>query len=54
MKNVPVSALENCCDSVMLPLASTIAPLMACTMPGLSSQTRVKIQWVGVPVTSPA
>jgi len=27
MKNVPVSSLENCCDSVILPLASTMAPL---------------------------
>jgi hypothetical protein len=29
MKNVPVSALENCCDSVMLPAASTMAPVTA-------------------------
>jgi hypothetical protein len=44
MKKVPLSALENCCDSVMLPAAVTMAPLIACTMPGRSLQTRVRIQ----------
>ena len=53
MKNVPVSSLENCCDSVMFPAAATMAPLIAWTMPGLSSQTSVRIQCVGV-VTLPA
>ncbi len=47
MKKRPVSSLENWCDSVMLPAACTIAPLTACTMPGRSSQTSVRIQWVG-------
>jgi predicted MFS family arabinose efflux permease len=50
---VPVSSLENCCDSVMLPPAVTMAPLIACTMPGRSSQTRVRIQCVEVSVTAP-
>jgi hypothetical protein len=54
MKKRPVSALENCCDSVILPAASTIAPLIACTIPDLSSQTRVRIQCVEASVTVPA
>jgi hypothetical protein len=51
MKKRPVSALENCWLSVMLPAAATTAPLTACTMPGRSGQTRVRTQWV-LPVTA--
>ena len=54
MKKVPVSALENCWDSVMFPAASTIAPLIACTMPGWSRQISVRIQWVVFALTPQA
>src|SRR3954467_1746177 len=47
MKNRPVSALENCCDSAMLPPAATIAPVIACTIPGSSRQTRERTQGAG-------
>jgi hypothetical protein len=46
MKKRPVSSEVNWCDSVMFPLALTIAPEIAWTMPGLSLQTRVNTQWV--------
>ena len=31
----------------MLPRAATIAPLTACTMPGMSAQLKVSTQWFG-------
>jgi len=46
MKKRPDSLELNCCNSVMLPWASTIAPVTAWTIPGRSSQTRVRSQWV--------
>jgi hypothetical protein len=47
MKKRPVSVLANCWLSVMLPRAATIAPLTACTIPGLSAQLNVSTQWFG-------
>jgi hypothetical protein len=46
MKKRPVSALENCWLSVMLPRAWTTAPDTACTMPGWSGQAKVRVQWL--------
>jgi hypothetical protein len=39
------TSLVNCWDSVILPFAATMAPEMACTIPGPSVQDRVKTQW---------
>ena len=46
MKNRPDSVDVNCCNSVMLPRASTMAPVTWCTIPGRSGQDRVSSQWV--------
>jgi hypothetical protein len=50
MKKVPVSGEEYCWDSVIFPSDATIAPEMACTMPGLSGQLKVTTQWLSVGV----
>ena len=43
-KKRPVSSLENCWLSVMLPPAATMAPESACTMPGRSAHDSLRIK----------
>src|SRR6218665_1725714 len=52
MKKRPVSVLANCWLSSMLPPAATTAPLIACTMPGPSTQLSVSTHSVVVPIRS--
>src|SRR5690625_987345 len=46
MKNRFFTGSSNCCDSVMFPSRSAMAPATAATMPGRSGQAKVTTQCV--------